>query len=96
MCFVACITTIHLLIENNSWEGEGEEEVGRDSDTGAIRVRIDPRYYRPAEVDLLLGNPAKAEKKLGWKRKIDYDVSAQLSTAGVQLVAYFLDHDRHW
>ena len=49
------------------WEGSGLEEIGRRSDTGAIVVRIDPRYFRPAEVDTLLGDPANAHEKLGWK-----------------------------
>ncbi|CAG8611060.1 1958_t:CDS:2, partial [Acaulospora morrowiae] len=55
------------------WEGEGEELVGREKDTGIIRVRVDPKYFRPTEVELLLGNPAKANKILGWKRKVDFD-----------------------
>lgn len=55
------------------WEGEGEEEKGIDAATGKVRVRIDSRYFRPAEVELLLGNPAKAEKKLGWKRKVGFE-----------------------
>ncbi|KIY68117.1 GDP-mannose 4,6-dehydratase [Cylindrobasidium torrendii FP15055 ss-10] len=55
------------------WSGEGSEEFAKDKKTGKVVVRVDPRYFRPAEVDLLLGNPAKAEKKLGWKRKIDFD-----------------------
>ena len=49
------------------WEGLGVEETGRRSDTGVIVVRIDPRYYRPAEVETLLGDPTNARKKLGWK-----------------------------
>ena len=48
------------------WEGEGTDEVGRRSDTGSVVVRIDPRYFRPAEVDTLLGDPTKAREKLGW------------------------------
>jgi len=48
------------------WEGKGTAEVGRRGDTGAVVVRIDPRYFRPAEVDTLLGDPSKATKKLGW------------------------------
>ena len=48
------------------WEGSGAEEIGRRSDTGAIVVRIDPRYFRPAEVETLLGDPTNARKKLGW------------------------------
>jgi len=49
------------------WDGEGLEEIGRRADTGAVVVRIDPRYFRPAEVDTLLGDPTKAHQKLGWK-----------------------------
>jgi GDPmannose 4,6-dehydratase len=44
-----------------------------DSQSGKVVVKVDPRYFRPAEVELLLGNPAKAEKKLGWKRKVDFE-----------------------
>ncbi|KAJ3167392.1 hypothetical protein HDU88_002314 [Geranomyces variabilis] len=55
------------------WEGQAENEVGRDRATGAIRVRIDEKYYRPAEVELLLGDPSKARKNLGWERKVDFD-----------------------
>lgn len=51
------------------FEGQGEKEVGIDPSTGKIIVAVDPRYYRPTEVDLLIGNPAKAEAKLGWKPK---------------------------
>ena len=49
------------------WRGTGPEEVGVDAATGAELVAIDPRYYRPTEVDLLLGDPTKARDKLGWK-----------------------------
>ena len=48
------------------WEGDGVAETGRRSDTGAVVVRIDPRYFRPAEVETLLGDPSKARDKLGW------------------------------
>ena len=48
------------------WDGSGLEETGRRSDTGATVVRIDPRYFRPAEVQTLLGDPTNAHKKLGW------------------------------
>ncbi|KIM41394.1 hypothetical protein M413DRAFT_445414 [Hebeloma cylindrosporum] len=55
------------------WEGSGVDEQGIDVKTGKAVVKIDPKYFRPAEVDLLLGNPAKAERVLGWKRRIDFD-----------------------
>lgn len=48
------------------WEGEGLKEMARRSDTGAVVVRIDPRYFRPAEVETLLGDPTQAREKLGW------------------------------
>ena len=50
-----------------TWEGSGVEEVGREVATGVARVRIDPRYFRPTEVDLLIGDPTKARTKLGWQ-----------------------------
>lgn len=52
------------------WEGEGVNEKGIDASTGNVLVEIDPRYFRPAEVELLIGDPGKAEKKLGWKPKV--------------------------
>ncbi|KAJ8461786.1 hypothetical protein ONZ45_g18176 [Pleurotus djamor] len=55
------------------WEGTGVDEQAVDVKTGKAVVKVDPRYFRPAEVDLLLGNPAKAERVLGWKRKVDFD-----------------------
>ncbi len=52
------------------WEGEGIKEVGRRSDTGEIVIRVDSKYYRPAEVEQLLGDSTKAKKTLGWEPKI--------------------------
>ena len=49
------------------WRGEGLEETGIDSATGAVRVRVNPRYYRPCEVDVLCGRPQKAKEILGWQ-----------------------------
>ena len=51
------------------WEGDGTAEVGSRGDTGDVVVRIDPRYFRPAEVETLLGDPSKANEKLGWTPK---------------------------
>ena len=48
------------------WDGTGTDEVGRRGDTGEVVVRIDQRYFRPAEVETLLGDPSKAKDKLGW------------------------------
>jgi GDPmannose 4,6-dehydratase len=52
------------------WEGEGINEKGVDNNTGKTIVEIDPRYFRPAEVDILIGDPSKAFSKLGWKPKV--------------------------
>ena len=52
------------------WQGEGVDEVGVDAATGDVLVEIDPRYYRPTEVELLLGDPTKAKEKLGWEAKV--------------------------
>ncbi|MFM0098657.1 GDP-mannose 4,6-dehydratase [Paraburkholderia nemoris] len=49
------------------WEGRGEDEVGVDAITGRTVVKINPKFYRPAEVELLIGDPAKARKELGWQ-----------------------------
>ena len=54
------------------WEGKGVDEVGKDKETGKILVKVNPQFLRPAEVELLLGNPEKAEKKLGWEREISF------------------------
>ncbi len=54
------------------WRGRGLEEKGVDKKTNRILVEIDPRYFRPTEVDHLLGDPAKAEARLGWKAKIQF------------------------
>ena len=54
------------------WEGKEDNEVGIDEKSGKILVKVNPKFYRPAEVDLLLGDSSKAEKTLGWKRKVGY------------------------
>jgi GDPmannose 4,6-dehydratase len=50
-----------------AWEGDGVDEIGYDAETGECIVEIDPRYYRPTEVDLLLGDASKARAVLGWE-----------------------------
>jgi GDPmannose 4,6-dehydratase len=56
-----------------AWEGTGAEEQGVDAATGKPIVAIDPRYYRPAEVDTLLGDASKARQKLGWEPEIGFE-----------------------
>jgi GDPmannose 4,6-dehydratase len=68
--FVArAFSEIGIAIE---WRGSGVEEQGIDAATGKVLVGIDPRYFRPTEVDLLLGDPAKARQKLGWQPKVGF------------------------
>ncbi|NKN34886.1 GDP-mannose 4,6-dehydratase [Agrobacterium sp. a22-2] len=55
------------------WKGEGVEEKGYDASSGQCVVEIDPRYFRPTEVDLLIGDPTKAHEKLGWKHDTNLD-----------------------
>jgi GDPmannose 4,6-dehydratase len=54
------------------WSGTAEKETGKDKKTGKVLVSINPDFYRPAEVDFLLGDPKYAEKSLGWERKVDF------------------------
>lgn len=55
------------------WSGTGVNEIGKDKATGRVIVKVNEEFFRPAEVDILIGNPEKAEKKLGWKREISFD-----------------------
>jgi GDPmannose 4,6-dehydratase len=64
-CFIELAAT-ELGWGGIQWLGEGIQETGRRADTGDVVVRIDPRYFRPAEVETLLGDPTKAREKLGW------------------------------
>ncbi len=54
------------------WSGSGVDEIGKCKKTGKTLVKVNPEFFRPAEVELLLGNPAKAEKNLGWVREISF------------------------
>jgi GDPmannose 4,6-dehydratase len=56
------------------WEGEGINEIGKEKGTGTVRITVNPKYFRPTEVDLLIGNPKKAEEKLKWKPRITFKV----------------------
>jgi len=78
--------TVREFIENSfalvdmpiTWKGEAEAEVGIDSKSGKTIVRIDPKYYRPAEVEQLLGDPTKAKEKLGWEPKVKFKELVEL------------------
>jgi GDPmannose 4,6-dehydratase len=57
---------------NIEWKGTGVNEKGYDSNTGRVLVEVDPKYFRPAEVELLWGDSTKAERELGWRRKVSF------------------------
>merc|ERR1712159_150508 len=77
-----------------TWHGEKGtvDEVGKDQE-GKVRVKIDPQYFRPTEVDLLLGDPAKAEKALGWKRKVSFqELVEEMVRKDIEFVAQNVYH----
>lgn len=76
----------HVGIEIE-FEGEGVNEVGKDKKTGKVRVRVSEKYFRPAEVDFLLGNPVKAKEQLGWTPEITFEqLCAEMVEADVALM----------
>ena len=66
-----------------NWQGRGIDEKGFDADTGNQVIGVDPRYFRPAEVETLLGDPSKAKEKLGWEPKINFE----------EMVHEMMEHD---
>ncbi len=55
------------------WSGKGLDEIGRDARTGQPLVAVDPRYFRPTEVEQLIGDPSKAHQKLGWRHEVGFE-----------------------
>ena len=55
------------------WEGEGENEKAIEPSTGKVRIEVDPNYYRPTEVDYLIGDASRAAEELGWKPKVEFE-----------------------
>jgi GDPmannose 4,6-dehydratase len=72
------------------WQGAGPDEYGVDAATGRTVVRIDPRYFRPAEVDTLLGDPTKAREKLGWEPTTSFEELVE------EMVRHDLDRARRY
>ena len=68
-----CDAAFKVIGVELTWQGEGIEEVGISSVTGEPVVKVDPAYFRPTEVDLLLGDPTKARTKLGWVPEVTFD-----------------------
>ncbi len=77
-------TAFRVLGMELAWSGEGVNETAVDKTTGKTVVRVNPQFFRPAEVELLIGDPSKAETKLGWKREISFE----------QLVERMVLHDK--
>lgn len=67
-----------------AWQGKGRDEIALNIANGKVVVRINPQFYRPAEVELLIGDPSKAETKLGWKREVSFN----------ELVLRMVENDR--
>lgn len=65
------------------WEGEGVDEVGRDAASGAVRVEVSPRFFRPAEVEELLADPSRVKAELGWEPRVSFS----------ELVTMMVQHD---
>jgi GDPmannose 4,6-dehydratase len=66
-----------------AWEGNSVNEKGINKNNGKVLVEIDEKYFRPAEVEVLLGDPSKAERELGWKREVSFQA----------LVSEMVSHD---
>jgi len=68
-----CERAFHHAGIDIEWEGKGVNEIGRNRESGDVIVEVDPTYFRPTEVDLLIGDPAKAKAQLGWEPKYSVD-----------------------
>ena len=81
----------HAFAETGStieWRGEGVSETGVCAETGRVLVEVDPRYFRPTEVDLLIGDPTKAHTKLGWRHQTSWsDLCAEMVREDLVAVA---------
>ncbi|MCW5713906.1 MAG: GDP-mannose 4,6-dehydratase [Bauldia sp.] len=79
-----------------SWKGAGDGETGCCSRTGEVLVRVDPRYFRPTEVDVLLGDATKARKVLGWRHRTAFaDLVKEMVAADIEAVRAERRKDRH-
>ena len=79
------------------WRGSGVAEQGIDRSTGDVLIEVDPRYFRPTEVDFLLGDSSKAQAKLGWRHKTSFDalVSDMVKSDMVAVMAERERRNRH-
>jgi GDPmannose 4,6-dehydratase len=75
------------------WQGEGLNEIGIDKRTGKTIVRVDPKYFRPAEVDELVGDPSKAETKLNWRPRVKFKELVKLMVeADLEIIKRFINN----
>ena len=77
-----------------AWRGKGLEEVGVDARSGEVVIEVDPRYFRPTEVDFLLGDPSKAHRVLGWKHKTTFPELVR-DMVRSDLIQVKREHDLH-
>ena len=78
-----------------TWRGKGKDEVGIDEKTGETLIEVDPNYFRPTEVDLLLGDPSKAHRELGWKHKVSFDeLITEMVNSDLQQMAVDAEHPK--
>jgi GDPmannose 4,6-dehydratase len=78
------------------WSGEGANEIGRCAKTGRELVAIDPRYYRPTEVDLLIGDPTKAHQKLGWRHSTSFqELVTEMVQSDLKVIETEASYRRH-
>jgi GDPmannose 4,6-dehydratase len=75
------------------WSGSGADEKGLEKTSGGVLVEVDPRYFRPTEVDHLLGDPSKALAKLGWRHKTTFDALVR-DMVDSDLVAILREQER--
>lgn len=70
-----------------AWEGKGDTEIGKNKKTGDTIVKVDPQYYRPTEVELLIGDASKAADKLGWKSSTPFtELVSEMVEADIELM----------
>jgi len=75
-----------LLGMTIEWQGQGVDEVGIDTESGSTLVRVDPRYFRPTEVETLLGDPSKARERLGWSAETSFaDLVAEMIASDLEI-----------
>ena len=73
-----CEVAFHEADVELEWDGEGIDEVGRDRATGMVRVEVNPKHFRPAEVEMLLADPTKVKTELGWDPKVSFSELVQM------------------